>query len=61
MSLHTLSITSESPLAGKTLQELDLSNQFGILAVGIARPNQPYSVPSGNTMLHPGDQLCSRC
>ncbi len=57
MSLHTLNITSESPLAGKTLQELDLSKQFGILAVGIARPNHPYTIPSADTALQPGDQL----
>ncbi len=57
LMLQAITISPSSSLAGKTLRDLDLSQKFGILVVGVGAPNRPYQLPSADTQLHPGDQL----
>ena len=43
--------------AGKTLMELHLRNRFGVHVSSILRGEQRINIPSGTTIIYPGDDL----
>ncbi|MBO4785661.1 MAG: TrkA C-terminal domain-containing protein, partial [Prevotella sp.] len=43
--------------AGKTLMELGLRNRFGVHVSSILRGKQRINIPSGTTIIYPGDDL----
>ena len=43
--------------AGKTLMELSLRNRFGVHVSSILRGKQRINIPSGTTVIYPGDSL----
>ncbi len=43
--------------AGKTLMELGLRNRFGVHVSSILRGKQRINIPSGTTVIYPGDDL----
>ncbi len=45
------------PWAGKTLAQLSLGRKFGVHVVAVMRGNQRLHIPSGNTLIMPGDRL----
>lgn len=45
------------PWAGKTLAQLSLGRKFGVHVVAVLRGNQRLNIPSGNTVIMPGDRL----
>ncbi|MBQ7494328.1 MAG: cation:proton antiporter [Bacteroidaceae bacterium] len=45
------------PWAGKTLAQLSLGRRFGVHVVAVLRGNQRLNIPSGNTLIMPGDRL----
>lgn len=56
-SLETLSVPDQSPLAGKTLFELDLFRNAGVQVTGIQRNSKRILTPGGNDRIESGDQL----
>lgn len=55
--LSELTVSPESPLAGRTLTESGLG-QLGVLVLGISRADGSYiGAPAGRDVIEPGDQL----
>lgn len=50
-------IPEDSTWAGKTLQELQFRNRFGIHVSSILRGNQRINIPNGAAILFPGDKI----
>lgn len=57
--LHTraVAVREDSHSAGKTLQELQLRNKYGLSVLAIKRNEQTIGNPSGNFQLEPNDRL----
>ncbi len=57
--LHTraVAVRNDSPAAGKTLQELELRNKFGLTVLAVKRGEQTIGNPSANFQLQPDDRL----
>lgn len=47
----------DSAWAGKTLQQLKFRNRFGVHLSGILRGMQRHNIPTGQTIIFPGDHL----
>ena len=45
------------PWAGKSLSQLSFGRNFGVHIVAVLRGNQRLNIPSGNTIIMPGDRL----
>ena len=52
-----LTISSDSPLVGKTLAEAKLRDEYGVNVVGIQRGTLKIFMPRGNQELMPNDRL----
>ncbi|WP_091821289.1 cation:proton antiporter [Prevotella sp. kh1p2] len=50
-------IPEDSTWGGKTLQELQFRNRFGIHVSSILRGNQRINIPNGAAMIFPGDKI----
>jgi CPA2 family monovalent cation:H+ antiporter-2 len=56
-SLETMRVPAESPLCGKTLQELDLFRKAGVQVAGIRRDTQQVLTPGGNERIEAENHL----
>jgi CPA2 family monovalent cation:H+ antiporter-2 len=56
-SCQWLHVPDQSPVAGKTLAELHIRRQFGVLVQAIRREGKFISFPDGNSDLQAGDRL----
>jgi CPA2 family monovalent cation:H+ antiporter-2 len=56
-SCQWLFVPKESPMVGKTLEELDLRRKFGILVQAIRRKEKFIRFPSGSSDIQAGDLL----
>jgi CPA2 family monovalent cation:H+ antiporter-2 len=56
-SCQWLLVPESSPVAGKTLAELHIRKQFGVLVQAIRREGKFISYPDGKSELHAGDRL----
>jgi CPA2 family monovalent cation:H+ antiporter-2 len=56
-SCQWLLVPEDSPVAGKTLAELHIRRQFGVLVQAIRREGKFISYPDGKSELHAGDRL----
>jgi CPA2 family monovalent cation:H+ antiporter-2 len=56
---HTRSVAvrEESPVAGKTLKELQLRSQYGVTVLAVKRDHQTIGNPASDIVLTPGDHL----
>ncbi len=50
-------VPGDSAWAGKTLQQLKFRNRFGVHLSGILRGMQRHNIPTGQTIIFPGDHL----
>jgi K+/H+ antiporter YhaU regulatory subunit KhtT len=50
-------VERQSPLAGKTLDDLDIRQATGVSVLAILREGTPLVNPPGTLALQPGDQL----
>jgi CPA2 family monovalent cation:H+ antiporter-2 len=57
LAVETVTVPVASPLAGRTLQELDLIRRFGVQVVAIERNGQRRVAPSGRDRIEGGDEL----
>ncbi len=57
LTMETVRVPEGSPLAGKTLLELDLIGKYGIQIGGIRRGSQQNLSPGGRDHFKPGDEL----
>jgi CPA2 family monovalent cation:H+ antiporter-2 len=57
--MHTRAVVVRegAPVAGKTLQELQLRNKYNLTVLAIKREDQTIGNPSGDFELQPGDRL----
>jgi len=55
--LSRLAIPENSQWGGKTLQQLELGKQEGVMIAAVIRGNGRINIPDGNTVLFPGDKL----
>ncbi|MEX0568446.1 MAG: potassium channel family protein [Candidatus Njordarchaeota archaeon] len=58
--LISLEIASGSPMAGKTIGEIDFEKNFGLFLLGIRRGKTWYFSPEDTAKLYPGDVLILR-
>ncbi|MDZ7704363.1 MAG: potassium channel protein [Trueperaceae bacterium] len=59
LGLQDFEVRPDSPLAGKSLRELDLRKRFGINVLTIVRDGDPLGHVSPDEGLEPGDHLIS--
>lgn len=59
LGLQDFEVQSDSPIAGKSLRELDLRKRFGINVLTIVRNGNPLGHVSPDEGLEPGDHLIS--
>lgn len=57
LHLTDFDIPGESPLAGKTLMDLNLGKKYGIHVVSILRGKRRINIPGGNVRLYPMDKI----
>ncbi len=57
LAMESLTVPPGSPMAGKSLQELDLIRRFGVQIGGIRRGASVQLSPGGQDSFAPGDQL----
>jgi monovalent cation:H+ antiporter-2, CPA2 family len=57
LTMETLVVPPGSPVAGKSLLELDLIRRVGVQIGGIRRGRDRNLVPAGRDQIHPGDAL----
>jgi len=57
MRIHTIFVEPGSTAAGKTLEELDLKNRFGIMDYGFRREGKTIMQPDETISLQEGDAL----
>lgn len=57
INIMTYEIGYESFAAGQTLRELNLGKQYGVHAVAIIRGEEHINIPSGESMIFPGDKI----
>jgi len=57
LTMETLEVPENSPIAGKQLVELDLIRKTGVQIGGICRGSEPNLSPSGRDQLQVGDAL----
>lgn len=57
--LHTraVAVRKNSPVAGKTLKELQLRNKYGITALAVKRDGKTIGNPEGDFSIKPEDRL----
>jgi trk system potassium uptake protein len=55
MQLVKVAIPAESPVAGKSLGEVNLPHNSVVVAID--HPNDDLEIPTGETTLHPGDSM----
>ncbi len=55
--LSEFTIPIGMPWAGQSLAKLNLGRRYGIHVVSVARGNQRINIPSGQTVILPGDRL----
>ncbi len=58
--LISLEVASGSPMAGKTIGEIDFEKNFGLFLLGIRRGKTWYFSPEDTAKLYPGDVLILR-
>jgi CPA2 family monovalent cation:H+ antiporter-2 len=54
---RTVAVRKNSPLAAKTLKELQFRNRYGITILAVKRGDQTTNNPAGEFKLAPDDQL----
>nr|WP_240893886.1 cation:proton antiporter [Limisphaera ngatamarikiensis] len=57
LALETVVVPPDSPLAGRTLKELQLLQRFGVQVVAIQRQGTRRTVPTGEDRIQADDQL----
>ena len=57
VEISTFRVGKDSPLAGKTLAQIDLRRRYGITLLVIHRNSQIISTPGGDVKLYEGDIL----
>jgi voltage-gated potassium channel len=57
LNIEDVMVTGESPIAGKTLDDLDIRHATGVSVLAILRDGSPLVNPSGTLALQPGDQF----
>ena len=57
LNLETVTVPAHSPMAGRTLKDLELIRRFGVQVVAIHRAGQRRPVPAGEDRIEPGDEL----
>jgi voltage-gated potassium channel len=57
LNIEDVAVTRESPIAGKTLDDLDIRQATGVSVLAILRDGSPLVNPPGTLALQPGDQL----
>ena len=55
MEITVLDISPESPVAGKTLSQINIRHDYGTTVLAIRRQREILANPSGNTDIRPGD------
>lgn len=59
--IQIMELRPDSPLAGKTLAEINLRKVYGISVLLIKRKNHTISAPDANTAIELGDQIVVAC
>jgi CPA2 family monovalent cation:H+ antiporter-2 len=57
VEISILRVSERSPLAGKSLKEIDMRKNYGLTVLGIRRNAQIMSNPDGEVKLFPNDKL----
>ena len=57
LNIEDVMVERQSPLAGKTLDDLDIRQATGVSVLAILRESTPLVNPPGTLALQPGDQL----
>lgn len=57
LHISDVQIPNDSLWIGKTLQELELRTRFGVHVSSIFRGNRRINIPTGETVIFPGDKL----
>ena len=57
LNIEDVVVEAASPVAGKTLDDLDIRQATGVSILAILREGNPLVNPPGNFALQPGDQL----
>jgi len=55
--ISVLAISGDSPVAGKSLQELNVRREYGISILAIRRDGRIMENPDGDCLLEPGDEV----
>lgn len=58
LEIEQVKVSERSPVAGKTLEQSSLRQQFGVIVLAVTRPDGEMSFnPAGSTEIHAGDVL----
>lgn len=57
ISIENIRITRDSPLAGKSIAELNLNRRYGIVVLAVVRNEEPLVSPPAEYSFEPGDQV----
>lgn len=57
LNIEDVAVDAASPIAGKTLEDLDIRSATGAAVLAVLREGSPLVNPAGTLALQPGDQL----